>query len=151
MKYYLASDLVLTINGEELACQTSGSLSESMDTAESLTASQGWLEFRTNLQAYSITVSGDDNGAYLFLRGLKRSRSRVDWLLTSTDNYLDFSGRAIITDIGKGSSTDPFSTFTATLQGFGDIKDGLSTNFRILQDRGLLLLEDGDRRLLERA
>lgn len=151
MRYYLASELLFTINDVQLACQINATLSESMEAVDGLSPDQGWLTFRPNLQAYSISVDGDDDGAYLYLRDLKRSRTRVDWKLSSIDNFVDLGGQAIITSVSKNTSTDTEKTFSATLQGFGAINQGVSSNSLILEDFGFRLLEDGDLRLLENA
>jgi len=151
MKYYLAQDLTLTINDTQLQCQVSADLSEVMESAQVVSSSQGWLVFAPNLQSYTISVSGIDDGGYLFLRDLKRSREKVSWAMNTKDLEIDLGGTARITSVSKSTSTDIDENFSATLQGYGELRADFSTSFLQNEDGTLRLLQNGDIRLLENA
>ncbi len=151
MKYYLAQDLTLTINDTQLQCQVSADLSEVMEAAQVVSSSQGWLVFAPNLQSYTISVSGIDDGGYLFLRELKRSREKVSWAMSTKDLEIDLGGTARITSVSKSTSTDIDENFSATLQGYGSLQADFSTSFLQNEDGTLRLLQNGDIRLLENA
>lgn len=140
-------DQVFTINGNEIDCLVSFTFSESLEAVETVQGLQLWAKYAGNLQGYSITLSGIEEGAWNYLRNFKRGFTLVDWQIVG----INYDGQAFITSLDRTSPSDQDTTFSATLTGFGPVGGFVPENNRILEDGDLRLLEDGDNRFLESA
>lgn len=121
MDIYDGSQLVLLVDGGTPECLTDVSLGEALELLPSQNDPQGWQALRPNNQTFQISFSGDDEGGFSFLRGLKRSLTLVAWSLNTDDGLRQNSGEGYITEVTRSSDADNFETFTATLIGYGAI------------------------------
>ena len=152
MEFYDGAELKLFVDGVQPECLTGVTLSESMSLEVDNRAPLGWESFRPNLQEYTISCDGFDEGGYLYLLALKRQFTLVDWEINTPDLNIDITGQVYVTEVSRTSPFDNDNTFNATLKGFGRINLAVvGDSFRLLEDGDFRLLEDGDRRLLENA
>ena len=159
-KFYEGFEVTFKIDGQEIPCLIDINLAQAQELLDSAYISGGWRGFRTNMLTYSLDVSGIDIdltlSGYKQLRTIKRAKTLIEWEMTTADNALTLYGRALIVQLGKTDSEGEDISFTASLQGWGEIRTTpfvppTDDDFRLLEDGDFRLLEDGDRRLLENA
>lgn len=121
MDFYDGAQLDLLINGQSPECLANLSLTEVLELAQSQNADEGWRRFRPNNQSFQISLSGDDQGAYSFMRGLKRSMAPVTWVLSTTDAVINQSGTGYVSEVSRTSDANNDETFTATIIGYAAI------------------------------
>ena len=160
MKFYEGFEIEFRIDGELIPCLIDINLAQAQELLDSAYISGGWRGFRENMLTYSLDVSGIDIdgtlSGYKQLRTVKRAKTLVDWYLISTDNVLQLYGRALIVQLGKTDSEGEDISFTASLQGWGEIKTAplvppVVDDALQLEDSDFILLQDGDYTLLENA
>lgn len=119
MDFYDGAELDLLIDGQSPACLEDIVLIEVLEMEPSQNDLNGWERVRPNNQGFSISFSGQNFGAYTFLRNLKRSFTRIDFTLTTPDLRVNVSGAGYITDVSRSSSADNSQNFSAQIEGYG--------------------------------
>ena len=112
-----------------IGCLTSNSFSEATDMQDATMRSDadGWTQALPSFQNYSISFAGiltlDDRGGtivnYEDIRGLKRSRTKVQWRITSAAGEAD-EGDGYIVSLSNAAETQSFVTFDGEIQGVGE-------------------------------
>ena len=115
---------------------TSNSFSEDVDMIDSMSMnSASWMTSAPTNQGYNISFDGlvkntNFNGGDFSkisldrLRVLKRSGTLIEWKTKEEDLSFVESGFGHITSLSRSSTSDEFITFSANIQGFGQIKVG---------------------------
>jgi hypothetical protein len=118
-----------------IGCLSSNSLSESLSTIGSIT--DGWASSRPTNQGYEIPFDGivsvDDNGgaivSYQDLQQIKRSKTLIDWRITTTIGNSQI-GKGYITNLKDGSGVNEFMSFSGEIVGWGAITNISSTGVK---------------------
>lgn len=115
---------------------TSNSFSEDVDMIDSMSMnSASWMTSAPTNQGYNISFDGlvkntNFNGGDFSkisldrLRVLKRSGTLIEWKTKEEDLSFVESGFGHITSLSRSSTSDEFITFSANIEGFGQIKVG---------------------------
>tara|TARA_R110002153_G_scaffold48750_2_gene137610 strand:+ start:1266 stop:2813 length:1548 start_codon:yes stop_codon:yes gene_type:complete len=115
---------------------TSNSFSEDVDMIDSMSMnSASWMTSAPTNQGYNISFDGlvkntNFNGGDFSkisldrLRVLKRSGTLIEWKTKEEDLSVLESGFGHITSLSRSSTSDEFITFSANIEGFGQIKVG---------------------------
>jgi predicted secreted protein len=113
---------------------TSNSLNEEIDFLDSTTRdNEGWKTQTMTNQSYSLEFEGlvslsvaevfSDSSKVGFdrLQLIKRNRQLVNWVSINFNNGITDRGKAQVTSLSSQSTVDEFMTFSANMQGFGEI------------------------------
>ena len=114
-----------------IGCLTSNSISESAEVLEATTRgnSNGWTSIVPTAQSFSIGFSGvleyTDRGGtiitYGTLKGLKRSRTKIQWRIVNSDGSGETDqGEGYLTSLSESAEMNSFVTFDGEIQGTGD-------------------------------
>jgi len=134
-----------------VGCLTSNSLSESSETFDTTTRnSNGWSTFLPDLQNFSISLEGVQvNNENLIdisqLKALKRAQVRITWGIGESFDNIEEQGKGYIVDIEDNAEVNQDATFSATIQGWGEIttpQEALGVNLEEF-------LEDGEQNLIQ--
>ena len=134
-----------------VGCLTSNSLSESSETFDTTTRnSSGWSTFLPDLQNFSISLEGVqvDNENLIDisqLKALKRAQVRITWGIGASFDNIEEQGKGYIVDVEDNAEVNQDATFSATIQGWGEItspQEALGVNLEEF-------LEDGEQNLIQ--
>ena len=134
-----------------VGCLTSNSLSENSETFDTTTRnSNGWSTFLPDLQNFSINLEGVQvNNENLIdisqLKALKRAQVRITWGIGASFDSIEEQGKGYIVDIEDNAEVNQDATFSATIQGWGEItspQEALGVNLEEF-------LEDGEQNLIQ--
>ena len=113
-----------------IGCLTSNSFSEGVSMLGSTTRdnTDGWGSSVPTSQGYNISFSGiltlDNRGStvitYADIKGLKRSRTKIQWRIVMSDGTGDTDqGYGYITSISQSASVDEAISFDGEITGVG--------------------------------
>lgn len=112
-----------------VGCLTSNSFSESTELLDATMRSDadGWTQAIPTNQNYNVSFAGlvtlDDRGGtvmnYESIVGLKRSRTKIQWRITSNEGEVD-EGYGYITSLTNTASLGEFVTFDGEIRGVGE-------------------------------
>ena len=111
--------LSITIEGQGLSCTTNFTLSENLEAVENIQGSQFWARYVGNLQGFSISLSGIDQGAYAYLRNFKRIFARISWQITGGPSTIQ--GFGYIETLERSSPEGGDLSYSAEITGYGNI------------------------------
>lgn len=134
-----------------VGCLTVNGISEESEVFDTTTRnSQGWKTSLPDLQGFTITLEGvqlrDPNLIDIdTLKALKRAQQRISWGIGSDSDEIEEEGKGYIIQIEDNAEVNQNATFSATIQGWGEInvvQFGLGAD---LDD----FLEDGEGNVIE--
>lgn len=125
--------LYIQIDGEYLpiACLTSNSFEEDIDTLETTTRDNaGWKTYTVLNQGFTISFEGLIINTFFAkgdftkvsldkLRDLKRNRTLINWQIKDDELQFVDSGQGYIVGLSSGSSIDEYVSFSGTILGYG--------------------------------
>lgn len=113
-----------------VGCLTENSFSENVEMLNSTTRenTDGWQSSIPTLQSYSISFSGvldtEDRGGtvitYASIKTLKRSRSKIEWKIMSSEGGDTDQGYGYFTSLSDSASMEEYVSFNGEIEGFGE-------------------------------
>lgn len=110
-----------------VGCLTVNGISEESEVFDTTTRnSQGWKTSLPDLQGFTITLEGVQiRNANLIdidtLKALKRAQQRISWGIGSASDEIEEEGKGYIIQIEDNAEVNQNATFSATIQGWGEI------------------------------